>query len=397
MALGHASTEIKPVAEWGKWTETESCTRTNAETRALSMLQVSHNHTPSTNALQRCTLTYFAHGGFGNQVRGLQRAFQIARAAGCALELPPVLNHFDLVYQCRDCASGVEPDFWQSASQIYEKRDLKYEHIFELSPRLRAHMIHDTISAPHDLRSRKALPIDCTSIKHLGFREMKRKLREFIHEHGFLGRYSIGSSFCMNTPKPRPPLADVFADFAPKVRAAVEEVTRHLTRSHNMTQYGCIHLRSGDHKGDNQLKRSLAFPQMVSSVNQWITKHVSFGSSSTMPLFLMSGMPKNTTREWVRTICNDSRHGWSSCKTLSEVFPDFASLDLGLPDQAKNMYQQLVLELGICSRAARIFLPSRGKTIVDGHASHTESSGLHDSTLSRFIEEMATRRFSSSM
>eukprot|EP00930_Biecheleria_cincta_P086955 TRINITY_DN7620_c0_g1_i1.p1 TRINITY_DN7620_c0_g1~~TRINITY_DN7620_c0_g1_i1.p1 ORF type:complete len:450 (+),score=44.35 TRINITY_DN7620_c0_g1_i1:66-1352(+) len=398
-ALGHAPTSIETVAEVAKCASGDfTCTMGKA------MLQVSPNNISLTRSLQQCTVTYLPHDGFGNQVFGLERAAHIAYAAGCSLEVPPVLDHKDIEYHCTNLTSEVDPDLWQRARQLYEKRDLKYEHIFQLTPRLLAHGIHGGMSAPHELRSQKFLPIDRTFWKHLNQGQFERKWRELIQEHGKFGRYSIGSSFCTYTPYRRLPFSDLFVDFTPKVQAAVQLITKQLTRSHNTSQYGCIHLRQANAKGDSILKKAWRTPLAAAmkqssrlsrppaNFHEWVTKHVSPGRSLSMPLFLMSGMPETTSHRWVGTACKDSRNGWSSCKTLSEVFPDFASLDLGIPEQAKEQYQALILELGICSGASRLFLPGIDTFIVDGRNHYTEKSGLKHSTLSRFLKVLNNQR-----
>lgn len=341
-------------------------------------------HTHSAGRGQ-CSLAYAAHSGFGNQLRGLQRAAWVAKAAGCLVEIPPVLEHYDLEYGQKGCAKDYnhERKLWSDAFDLYKDRALQYEHVFVLSPSLRARSI-DVVSPD----AREFLALDCRDFK--GHETNKTHLKTLMQPNSGAGSsYAMGSGMVSLAPMLR--LPELFTDFAPKVRAAVRVLKDHLNGQDSASngKYGCIHLRLDDSelvagKGTHDKSTSKI------KLQKWIGRHLLPNTSmQRMPLFLMSGMEKDVSHDIVRSICLETQSPWSSCKTLPEVLPSFSTLDLGIPDSAKKNFQQLLLELGLCAGASEIFLPNI-QTVISGREVQIlrhEHAGVHNSTLDTLVRD----------
>lgn len=314
---------------------------------------------------------------------------------------------------------------------------LQWDQLFTFVP---DGVVGGRIDHPFDLTRMHFLKYNCTlwdrfnADKH---GELEHFLQYQIANTDTSGQYMMGSG--MKSRAPRLSISEIFAGFAPKVVQGIDFLRKKLNSSH----YGCIHLRSGDaslhdrgngtydeglkkwveeqrngglldaskisqlgfnsdldfnrenpntsnDRIDIQARANQSFWDIVNGAFSALTGN--FESKSNIPLFIMSGMPENLVLPIIKNICKGDRRSWSKCIFMKDLLPEglkkASGIDLKIPNDQAH-YEQLILEIALCSQANAIYLPSSGRVLLAQNQIKAKRVGTF-STLSAIVGAMHT-------
>lgn len=378
-----------------------------------------------------CTIAFVSHSGFANQIMGMLNAFEVARAAGCGLVLPPVLEHFDLGYEGSEgpdaCMKGVdfERTVIDQAADIYKKRHLEFDQLFEVQkdPTIRGRFS----ALGKSLASLPQLPVSCNSWNSSHPQEFSDKLHKFVEEHSAQKLWAMGSGFrVFHTEAWNGFLGlgtrSLFKGFAKPVLRASDRIVDHL-RQHSPTgEYACIHMRSveAESESDKRVRQNQthALRSWISSqvadtsrlcsqvhcterkksrLRRWLSPGDSEIIKTESPLLVMSQMSGKELHGLISPLCGPDGL-WSSCKTLQSMMSeerDSSVFRLGFPEDQQD-YELLMLEMATCSRANVIYLPNYvggGRILINKKVQPVgdagSDGGLFLSTLTHILDSFS--------
>jgi len=291
-----------------------------------------HGADSSQDTDKPCTVVPSTHSGFGNQLGGILGGAFVAKATGCKLILPPILNHGETKYGSGHCipGDGMEKKMISQANRYYHRHpNDQYDQLFQYNLEI---VFPDHFQ--ESISSLKRIPQHCGMPHEMGLQKFEEYLKDYVSKTDPSGDYAMGSGFW----GPWIEFNEVFRDLSEGAKKAASVVQAKIAEQTGRPQghYSCLHVRTRDKSNS-----------IEGSTLGWIAGHLPH--SDDLPLFLMSQGSHDQMANVVG--CGSKR----KCIKSIDVMPSNAD--------SLGSNKRLFVELAVCGMATNVYLPNESPSM----------------------------------